>query len=271
MKKSVPGSHAIWRRKAVFLLAAAVAAFPANALAGDDDGNGIRFSQKAETIFKQRCSACHTYGKGIKVGPDLKGVNERRKHDWLIRFIHQSSQVIQSGDPEARKLFADFKQQRMPDWTDLSEQDINDILYYISVGGPDIKPIDERSAETATTADVEKGRMLFYGEARLAYGAPNCSMCHSVRGGGIRGGALGPDLTSTYTKYQDVALTAFLRHPCFSWNLGNSGATYLKPEESFALKAFLHRAALSQTGPSSAAAPAAAKPAVTTPSVKGKK
>ena len=265
MEKSVSVNLAKWPRKAVFLLVAALAALPVNALSGDDDGNAVKFSQKAELIFKQRCSACHTYGKGIKVGPDLKGVTERRKHDWLVRFIHQSSAVIQSGDPTARKLFADFKQQRMPDWTDLSEQDIGDILYYISIGGPDIKPIDERSAETATAADEEKGRMLFYGETRLAYGAPNCSACHNVHGGGMRGGALGPDLTSAYTRYQDVALTSFLRHPCFSWDLGNSGTTYLKPEESFALKAFLHRAALSQT-----AAPAREKPvAKTTPSVKG--
>ncbi len=35
------------------------------------------------------------------MGPDLKGVNDRRKRDWLVKFIHGSSIVIKSGDPTA--------------------------------------------------------------------------------------------------------------------------------------------------------------------------
>jgi cytochrome c2 len=202
----------------------------------------VKFSAEAAGIFNQRCTACHTYGKGIKVGPDLKGVTERRKRDWLLKFIHASSQVIKSGDPTATALFAQFKQQRMPDWTDLSEKQISDILGYLAVGGPDIKPEDERNAETATPAETEAGRRLFYGERRLQHGAQPCASCHSVAGTGMRGGSLGPDLTSVYFRYQDVALTAFLRHPCFSWARANSGI-YLTARESFALKAFLRLAA----------------------------
>src|SRR5205085_12606993 len=37
-------------------------------------------------IFRKRCSACHTFGKGVKVGPDLKGVTARRQPDWLLKF-----------------------------------------------------------------------------------------------------------------------------------------------------------------------------------------
>jgi len=198
----------------------------------------VKFSPEAAAIFNQRCTACHTYGKGIKVGPDLKGVTERRKHDWLLKFIHASSQVIKSGDPTATALFAQFKQQRMPDWTDLSEKQISDILGYLAVGGPDIKPADERNAETATAAETEAGRRMFYGETRMQHGAPACAGCHSVAGKGMRGGTLGPDLTDVYFRYQDVALTAFLHNPCFSWARTNPSA-YLTPKESFDLKAFL--------------------------------
>src|SRR5262249_18267231 len=134
--------------------------------AGDDDENagGAKFSVEAAATFNGRCTACHTYSKGIKVGPDLKGVNERRKREWLLKFIHASSTVIKSGDPTATALFAQFKQQRMPDWVDLSDKQINDILDYIAIGGPDIKPADERNAETATAAETETGRKLFFGE-----------------------------------------------------------------------------------------------------------
>jgi cytochrome c2 len=207
------------------------------------EGNSAKFSAEAAGIFNRRCTACHTYGKGIKVGPDLKGVTERRKRDWLVKFIYSSSSVIKSGDPTATSLFAQFKQQRMPDWTDLSEKQINEILDYVTVGGPDIKPADERNAELASPADVEKGRQLFSGLAPLKHGAQACNMCHSVQGSGW-GGSLGPDLTTVYFRYQDRALAEFLRHPCFRWNTGALATLYLTPRESFSLKAFLRRAAL---------------------------
>jgi mono/diheme cytochrome c family protein len=208
------------------------------------EGSQARFSPEAAAIFNTRCTACHTYGRGIKVGPDLKGVNERRKREWLLKFIHASSIVIKSGDPTARSLFAEFKQQRMPDWIDLSDKQINDILDYIGVGGPDIKPIDERNAQMATAADVERGRKLFYGQEPTKYGAQACVNCHSAEGGGIKGGALGPDLTTVYIRYQDIALTQFLRHPCFRWETHTPEGHYLSPMESFALKAFLRESAM---------------------------
>ncbi|HEY6248862.1 MAG TPA: c-type cytochrome [Candidatus Angelobacter sp.] len=218
---------------------------PASGSDSDEaDAVGPKFSLEAASIFGKRCTACHTYGKGIKVGPDLKGVNDRRKRDWLLKFIHGSSAVIQSGDPTATSLFAQFKQQRMPDWTDLSDKQINDVLDYLAIAGPDIKPADERHAELATANDIERGRQLFFGDARLKYGSQACATCHSVQGSGLRGGTLGPDLTDVYLRHQDKALTAFLRQPCFQWDAGASVGAYLTTKESFALKAFLRQSAL---------------------------
>jgi mono/diheme cytochrome c family protein len=225
----------------------------------EDDSSNAKFSAEAAAIFNKRCTACHTYGKGIKVGPDLKGVNDRRKHDWLVKFIHGSSAVINSGDPVATRLFAEFKQQRMPDWTDLSEKQINDILDYLAINGPDIKPADERNAELANAVEIENGRRLFAGQSPFKYGAPACVTCHSVQGAGW-GGTLGPDLTKTYLRYQDRALTEFLRHPCFRWNTRSAGDHYLSAKELFSIKAFLRQAAFNQqlqagisSGPASAA------------------
>ena len=205
----------------------------------DSGSGGAKFSAEAAATFNKRCTACHTFGKGVKVGPDLKGVTERRKRDWLIKFIHASSTVINSGDATAVSLFAEFKKQRMPDWTDLSEKQINDILDFIAIGGPDIKPADERNAGLASSSDLELGRQLFSGERRFKYGIQRCSACHSVQGAHW-GGSLGPDLTQTYFKFQDRALTEFLRHPCFQWE--SAGTHYLTANEIFALKAFLRQA-----------------------------
>jgi mono/diheme cytochrome c family protein len=247
MKKTIPSRIQLFRRAALSMVLV-LPALTLTARAEDGGGSGADFSPKARLTFSQRCSACHTYGKGIKVGPDLKGVNDRRKHEWLLKFIHQSSAVIKSGDPTATTLFEQFKHQRMPDWTDLSEQDINDILHYLQIGGPDIKPADERNAQTATAAEEEAGRRLFYGETAFKYGAEGCSACHRVGGREFSGGSLGPDLTSVYLRYQDMALTSFLRHPCFRWDPRMSGSEYLTPEESFSLKAFLRRKSLQQAG-----------------------
>jgi mono/diheme cytochrome c family protein len=211
----------------------------------ESDDTALKFSPEAAATFNKRCTACHTYGKGIKVGPDLKGVTERRKRDWLIKFIHASSLVIKSGDRTATDLFAQFKQQRMPDWTDLSEKQINDILDYVAISGPDIKPADERSAELGTAADAENGHDLFSGRKGLKYGAQACAACHSVQGT-VWGGSLGPDLGKTYFKYQDRALTEFLRHPCFQWSAETPGTHYLTAKESFSLKVFLRQVALQQ-------------------------
>ncbi|HKD83008.1 MAG TPA: c-type cytochrome [Candidatus Angelobacter sp.] len=212
----------------------------------DNEPAGAKFSAEAAAIFGKRCTACHTYGKGIKVGPDLKGVTDRRKHEWLLKFIHSSSTVINSGDPTAANLFAQFKQQRMPDWTDLSEKQINDILEYIAIGGPDIKPDDERNAELAAPGERERGRRLFAGEEPLKYGARACITCHSIQGMGW-GGSLGPDLTQTYLRYQDRALTEFLRQPCFQWRTASASPHYLTPKESFALKSFLRQVAFERS------------------------
>ncbi len=216
------------------------------AWADDNESGGAKFSPEAAAIFSRRCTACHTYGKGIKVGPDLKGVTERRKHDWLLKFIHASSTVIKSGDPIATSLFAQFKQQRMPDWTDLSEKQINDILEYLAIGGPDIKPDDERNAELAIPSDIVRGERLFAGLEPLKYGAQACITCHSVQSM-VWGGSLGPDLTQTYVRYQDRALTEFLRRPCFQWRTASSGPHYLAAKESFALKSFLRQVALARS------------------------
>src|SRR5262245_34745301 len=84
------------------------------------DAHEVKGASEAKKIFNTRCTACHTFGKGIKVGPDLKGVTERRPRDWLLHFVRSSQKVIESGDPVAKQLFQQFKGQRMPDWSDLS-------------------------------------------------------------------------------------------------------------------------------------------------------
>jgi nitrate reductase gamma subunit len=215
---------------------------------------------EAKKIFSTRCMACHTFGKGIKVGPDLKGVTERRQRPWLLKFIRSSQTVIKSGDPIATELFATFKQQQMPDWTDLSEEQIGSILDYLAANGPDQKDIDERFAESATLAEIENGRQLFHGERAPVNGGSACSSCHPISGGRAIGGSLGPDLTDIYSRYQDGWMTQSLRHPCVQRLPESTNRVFLTPEESFYLKAYLRQTELDDRSGGAAAGAVVSKP-----------
>jgi len=193
-----------------------------------------------KAIFTKRCTGCHTYGHGIKVGPDLKGVTERRKSAWMLEFIRSSSKVIRSGDPTATALFKKFKGERMPDWSDLSVAQVESIIEYFRADGPEQKEPDERNALTSTYKEIATGRSLFHAELAMQHSQRACDACHSVReSGATTGGTLGPDLTSAYWKYQDRALTDFLKHPCTPQAPYGIDSRYLTPQESFDLKAYL--------------------------------
>ena len=214
---------------------------------------------EAKKIFSQRCTACHSFGHGVKVGPDLKGVTQRRTAPWLLRFIRSSQAVIRSGDPVAGELFARFKQQRMPDWKDLSEAQISSLLAFLAENGPEQKEPDERSADLATAADIEQARRLFDGRLAFTNGGTACIACHALAGDGetkvdraaASGGSWAPDLSDAYMRFRDRALTLFFKRPC-STRWPEATAAYLTPEESFALKAYLRQVAL---GPSKEDAP----------------
>ncbi len=216
---------------------------------------------EAKKIFTTRCMACHTFGKGVKVGPDLKGVTQRRELAWIVKFVRSSSTMVGS-DPIAVQLFDQFKQQRMPDWTDLSEAQVKDIMAWLAANGPEQQDPDARSAELATAAEIDTGRQLFHGTRPLALGGLACASCHSIRDeSGTGGGQFASDLTSTYSQYQDIAMTMFLKRPCFLRFPESQGPTYLAPEESFALKAYLRSCALkNQPAASSSGKPTAAQP-----------
>ena len=101
------------------------------------------FADDGPTLFRNNCGACHTVGKGKLVGPDLKDVQNRHADSWLHKWIKSSQGLVQAGDKDAVKLFADNGNIPMPDQA-LSDDDIKTVLAYISSGG------DQPVAATAT-------------------------------------------------------------------------------------------------------------------------
>ncbi len=184
------------------------------ALAVFPSGAGAQDISEGEQLFTAKgCSACHTVGGGDLVGPDLAGVTTRREKTWLTRWVKEPDKVLAEGDPIATEMFDKYNKIPMPNLA-LTDSDVASLIAYfesLDSGGT--------SAPTAVVAvlpvgDVERGKALFLGTARLANGGPACMTCHSVAGvGALGGGNLGPDLTAVFNRYGGQAgLTAFLRN-----------------------------------------------------------
>lgn len=82
-----------------------------------------------ETLFNNNCTVCHAINE-VVVGPALRNVHERRELPWLINFIRNSQQVIQSGDDYAVNLYNEYNKTLMPSF-DYSDDEITSIVAYI--------------------------------------------------------------------------------------------------------------------------------------------
>lgn len=105
--------------------------------------------EAGKTIFKNRCSSCHKVDKKL-VGPPLSDISKRRKEEWIISFVKNSSELIQSGDAEAVAVYNQYAQALMPPHTDLTDDDVRSILKYI----------DEETVRLASVKDAPIQRPL---------------------------------------------------------------------------------------------------------------
>jgi len=102
------------------------------------DAPALNFD-RGEYTFNNHCAACHSIGKGDRIGPDLAGVTAARDRDWLTTFILTPDKVLAAGDPIAVALRAKYKDVRMPNLS-LSESDTKALLEYMDRGGRPAAP-----------------------------------------------------------------------------------------------------------------------------------
>jgi len=190
--------------------------------------------------FERKCSACHTVGRGTLVGPDLKGVTDRRSRGWLSAWIASPGALIAAGDAAAIALADKFKPLLMPAMG-LRADEIVALVEYLAAGGPEADARRARRIETATSTEVDTGRALFAGRRAFASGGASCFSCHRLGTALGNGGTLGPDLSTAYARYQDKALAALLVRGCFPGAAPRAARAALTDDELFALKAFLRR------------------------------
>lgn len=110
----------------------------------------IAQAEDGAAIFKSKCTSCHSIGKGVVVGPDLKNVHSRYDEKWLSSWIRGSQKMVQSGDKAAVAAFEKNNKIPMPD-QDLNDADMSSLLAFIKSESEKPAP-----APVATTAPIQQ-------------------------------------------------------------------------------------------------------------------
>jgi len=83
---------------------------------------------RGKLAFESKCLACHSFGQGKKLGPDLAGVTRRRTDAWLGKWL-KSPEIMLQTDADAKALLKDANNIPMPN-QNLSEAEIREFVRY---------------------------------------------------------------------------------------------------------------------------------------------
>lgn len=103
-----------------------------------------------QLLFHNRCAACHTFGKGDHLGPDLKGVTARRERAWLVRFLAEPEKMRASKDPIAVELAKRYKV-LMPNLA-LTNKELEELMTYLEARS--VSPANPAAAQAMVAAPV---------------------------------------------------------------------------------------------------------------------
>ncbi len=106
------------------------------------DVDEVRYKE-GKNLFKSQCASCHKLDKKL-IGPKLGGVESRRENDWLKSWIRNNAALRASGDADAIAIYEEYNGSVMTAFPALTDQNIDNILYYTTIGkitkAPEVKP-----------------------------------------------------------------------------------------------------------------------------------
>lgn len=128
---------------------------------------------QGEAIFETNCTACHSVGGGVRVGPDLAGVVARRDADWLSRWIAEPDAMLAEGDPIATELLAEFNNITMPNLQLSADEVASVIAYLANPEGPPQVAAAPSVVEYQLATTVQDNTMAFVGVGGAIDGVVN--------------------------------------------------------------------------------------------------
>lgn len=165
---------------ATLLGAEGLAQSPADAAVPETDA-AVPETDAAARIYVNRCTGCHTIGRGNLTGPDLVAATK-----WSVPDLRLGVEKMQekSGPMTPDEIDGVVRLLKDPDVLPrLAAEEARISLQY--------------AAKLAPASPAEGGR-LFDGSQALTNGGLACIACH--RAGGGHGGGLGPDLLGVFTR-----------------------------------------------------------------------
>jgi cytochrome c551/c552 len=123
------------------------------------DAVDVARQKEGRKLYNNLCASCHKLDRKL-IGPALAGVTERRENDWLKAWIKNNAALRASGDRDAIAIFNEYNGSVMSAFPQLSDTQIDDILYYTEVGDP--KPVLAPGAVASTGGQNEAPGWLIY-------------------------------------------------------------------------------------------------------------
>ncbi len=122
--------------------------------------------QHGMQLFNQYCASCHNFNENV-IGPNLAGITSNISKKWLVDFIKNPKQSIESGDERATALYEKYKVY-MPSFETIKEDDLEHLLAFIHKfseaekrsqnkrPGGIINPVTEKIAESDLVLVIEE-------------------------------------------------------------------------------------------------------------------
>jgi len=96
--------------------------------------NIAKAQPNGEAIFDAKCASCHRADDERSTGPGLMGVLSRiPKGDWKYKWVKNSTEVINSGDAYAVKIFNEYNKSVMTPQA-LTNEEIDAVLTWVDPG-----------------------------------------------------------------------------------------------------------------------------------------
>ncbi|WP_185851039.1 c-type cytochrome [Blattabacterium cuenoti] len=105
-------------------------------------------------LFKKNCTSCHSIDLEKKmIGPALSGITEKRSREWLHKWIINNKSLRDKGDKEALAIYKEYGNIEMNLFTQLSEKQVDDILFFIK------NPIVKKEENSEKTTNKEQNNI----------------------------------------------------------------------------------------------------------------